>query len=57
MEEHKRDIDDHALGEARVTLAESELAERVGRTAKHASVPETTTTTMCGFAIRGRHLL
>lgn len=31
--------DTHALGEARVTLAESELAERVGRTAKHASVP------------------
>ena len=56
MEEHKRDIDDHALGEARVTLAESELAERVGRTAKHASVPETTTTT-CAFGIRGRHLL
>ena len=48
MEEHKRD--DHALGKARVTLAESELAERVGRTAKHASVPEKTTTTD-GFAV------
>ena len=56
MEEHTRDINDHALGEARVTLAESELAERVGRTAKHASVPEKTTT-MCGFGVRGRHLL